>query len=120
MRPDGSRKKKLIVAFHFQYSNQAGWRCDSCREAGLEIKRRCGFSPRALETPPKTVWARRRVSTDRCPTSEISAQSLAWIEHFYVWKRLGLNYPGELSAREIEAFLILEQEAQAEVSHGAE
>jgi hypothetical protein len=65
------------------------------------------------------VWARRRVSIDRCPTSEISAQSLAWIEQFCVWKRLGANYPDELSAREIEAFLILEQETQAEVSHGA-
>ena len=83
------------------------------------MKRRCGFLPDALETPAKVVWARRRVSTDRCPTSVVSAQSLAWIEQFYVWKRLGTNYPGELPAREIEAFLILEQEAQAEVSHGA-
>ena len=83
------------------------------------MKRRCAWLPATLETPPKVVWARGRVSTDRCPTSVISAQSLAWIEQFYVWKRLGPNYPGELSAREVEAFLILEQEAQAEVSHGA-
>ncbi len=75
--------------------------------------------PAAQETEPKVVWARRRVSTDQCPTSVISAQSLAWIEQFYVWKRLGPNYPSELSAREVEAFLILDQEAQAEVSHGA-
>jgi hypothetical protein len=83
------------------------------------MKRRCGWLPAALETPPKLVWARKRVSTDQCPTSAISAQSLAWIDQFYVWKRLGANYPGELSAREIEAFLILEREAQAEVTHGA-
>ena len=83
------------------------------------MKRRCGWLPAALETPSKVVWARKRVSTDECPTSTISAQSLAWIEQFYVWKKLGSNYPGELSAREIEAFLILEREAQAEVSHGA-
>ena len=74
--------------------------------------------PAALETPEKVVWARRRVSTDSCPTSLISAQSLTWIEQFYVWRRLGPGYPGELSAREIEAFLILEREAQEEVSHG--
>ena len=73
--------------------------------------------PAALETPEKVVWARRRVSTDRCPTSLISAQSLTWIEQFWVWRRLGPSYPGELSAREIEAFLILEKEAQEEVSH---
>jgi hypothetical protein len=118
MRPDGNRKKKLIVAFHFQGSNQAGWKCDSCRQAGLEMKRRCGWIPAALETPAKVVWARRRISTDRCPTSEITAQSLTWIEQYYVWRRLGPGYPGELSAREIEAFLILEREAQEEMSHG--
>ena len=64
------------------------------------------------------VWARKRVSTDQCPTSVVSAQSLTWIEQFYVWKKLGTNYPGELSAREVEAFLILEQEARAEESDG--
>ena len=74
--------------------------------------------PAALETPEKVVWARRRVSTDRCPTSLISAQSLTWVEQFWVWRRLGPSYPGELSPREIEAFLILEREAQEEVSHG--
>jgi len=45
---------------------------------------------------------------------------LTWLEQFYVWRRLGAKYPGELSAREIEAFLILELEAQAEMSHGRE
>ena len=76
--------------------------------------------PAAAKTPEKIVWARKRVSTDRCPTSIVSAQSLTWIEQFYVWRRLGAKYPGELSAREIEAFLILELEAQAEMNHGRE
>ena len=118
MRPDGERKKKLIVAFHFQYSNQAGWKCDTCRRDGLELKRRCGWIPAALETPVKAVWARRRVAAEQCPTSLVTAQSLAFIEQFYVWRKLGPKYPGELSAREVEAFLILEQEALAEESDG--
>ena len=118
MRSDGDGKKKLIVAFHFQHSNQAGWKCDSCRRDGLELKRRCGWIPAALETPARVVWARKRVSTDTCPTSLITAQSLTWIEQFYVWRTLGPKYPGELSAREVEAFLILEQETQAEGSDG--
>ena len=118
MRPDGERKKKLIVAFHFQYSNHAAWKCDSCRREGLELKRRCGWIPSALESPAKVVWARRRVSTDSCPTSMVTAQSLAWIEQFYVWRKLGPKYPGELSAREVEACLILEKETQAEVNDG--
>jgi len=48
----------------------------------------------------------------------VTAQSLIWIEQFYVWRTLGPKYPGELSAREVEAFLILEQETQAEGSDG--
>ena len=43
---DGAERggtKKLIVAFHFQFANQAGWRCDACRRNGLEKKRRCGW-----------------------------------------------------------------------------
>jgi hypothetical protein len=118
MRLDGDREKKLIVAFHFQHSNQAGWKCDICRRDGLEMTRRCGWIPAALQTPAKAVWARKRVSTDQCPKSIISAQSLTWIEQFYVWRKLGPSYPGELSAREVEAFLILEHEAQEEGNDG--
>jgi hypothetical protein len=83
------------------------------------VKRRCGWIPAALKTPSKIVWARKSVSTDECPTSIVSAQSTTWIEQYYVWKRLGPSYPGELSAREVEAFLILDREAQTEASHGA-
>ena len=42
-RAERRRKKKLLVAFHFQFSNQAGWECDACRRSGLEIRRRCGW-----------------------------------------------------------------------------
>jgi hypothetical protein len=82
------------------------------------MKRRCGYLAAARETPEKTVWARKTVGTDQCPTSMITAQSLEWIEQFYVWRKLGPNYRRELSAREVEAFLILEQEARAEESDG--
>lgn len=118
MRANGSRKKKLIVAFHFQRSNQAGWKCDSCRRDGLELKRRCAWTPAAIQTPPTVVWARKRASTDRCPTSVVTAQSLTWIEQFYIWRKLGPNYPSELSARDVEAFLILDYETQAEERDG--
>ncbi len=84
----------------------------------MEMKRRCGFLPAAAETPPKAVWTRKRTATDRCPTSVVTAQSLSWIEQFYVWRRLGASYPEELSARDVEAFLILEQEARTEEGNG--
>ena len=38
-----SRKKKLIVAFHFQLGNHSAWNCGPCRKSGLERKRRCGW-----------------------------------------------------------------------------
>ena len=93
MRVVRRRTKKLIVAFHFQlFSNEAGWKCDACRKAGLEIKRRCGW----LET----------------------AQSLAWLENFLVHRRLRQSWPETLGARETEAFLILEAECEAEAKNG--
>jgi hypothetical protein len=82
------------------------------------MRRRCGWLPAALETPPRVVWARKHAATDQCPTSVVTAQSLTWIEQFYVFRRLGPNYPGELSAREVEAFLILDRETRAEGSDG--
>lgn len=106
----GIRKKKLIVALHFQFSNQAGWECDRCRKAGLETKRRCGWLPRALETPPHVVWARSSVATVVCPKSLVTAQSLAWVEEYLVRRKLGQTGIEGLGAREVEAFLILEHE----------
>ena len=110
MRAVGSRKKKLIVALHFQFSNQAGWECETCRKAGLETKRRCGWIPLALETPPRVIWAKNTVATMVCPKSFVTAQSLAWVEEYLVRRKLGQTGIEGLGAREVEAFLILEHE----------
>jgi hypothetical protein len=110
VRAVGIRKKKLIVALHFQFSNQAGWECETCRKAGLEMKRRCGWIPRALETAPRVIWARNSVATMACPKSFITAQSLAWVEEYLVRRKLGQRGIEGLGAREVEAFLILEHE----------
>ena len=117
MRAVGSRKKKLIAALHFQFSNQAGWECAACRKAGLEIKRRCGWIPRALETPERIVWAKNSAATTVCPKSFITAQSMAWLEDYLVRRKLGQKGIEDLGAREVEAFLILEHEL-AEANRG--
>ena len=114
MRADGAGKKKLRVAFHFQFANQAGWECDGCRKAGLETRRRCGWKRAGPETPERVVWARKTASCASCPVSYISAQSAAWVEEFFVRKRLGFREPGNTPARDVEAFLILEREWEAE------
>lgn len=118
MRLERGRTKKLIVAFHFQFSNPAAWKCEDCRKSRLEIKRRCGRLAKALETAPRVVWARKKVSTTECPRSLISGQSLAWLEEFHACKRLGYPDVRTLTAREGHAMLILEQEYSVEVSGG--
>ncbi len=114
MRVDGRRTKKLIVAFHFQQSNQAAWRCDECRRRGLEERRRCGFLPESRRGERRIVWARGRASTDECPKSAVSAQSLEWIERFLTWK-FSAKFAGggelwDWTARDADAVLILERE----------
>ncbi len=118
MRAVGSGTKKLIVAFHFYlFSNQAGWKCDACRKAGLEGTRRCAWAARP-GAGARPVWARRRIASKACPKSSITAQSLAWLEEFLVRRQLGGLWNESLGARQAEAFLILEAEWQAETKDG--
>jgi hypothetical protein len=65
------------------------------------------------------VWTRRNVSTDVCPKSTVTAQSIGWVEEFLVWKRLGLALPYDLNARQAEAFLVLEEQLFLEKQSGA-
>jgi hypothetical protein len=48
----------------------------------------------------------------------ITAQSLGWLEEFFIWHRLGLSLSTEMSARKVEAFLILQEELLAEQRDG--
>jgi hypothetical protein len=115
VRADRGRKKKLIIAFHFQFSDQAGWKCETCRTAGLERKRRCRFVPGLEDTPERAVWARKRIATTNCPKCLISAESLAWIEEYFAWKLTGKADYRTLGARQLDAFCALEQELRAEM-----
>jgi hypothetical protein len=119
MRVVGYRKKKLIVAFHFYlFSNPAGWKCDACRKAGLQTRRRCGWSAATIQSPERVVWARKGMATTVCPKALITAQSLAWLEEFLVRRKLDQPWPEELRARDAEAFLILEAECEVEARDG--
>jgi hypothetical protein len=120
VRPFGARTKKLIVAFHFLRANPAAWKCDTCRKSGLEISRRCGWVPAAKRAASHVVWARGRISTDECPKSLITAQSIGWVEEFLVWKRLHLSLPFDVNVRHAEAFLILEEQLDLEKQSGTE
>jgi hypothetical protein len=54
------------------------------------------------------------VAIDSCPKSYITAESEGLVEEFLVRRRLGGMNFGELSARQVESFLILEQALTAE------
>lgn len=118
MRTERGRKKKLVVAFHFQLGNKAAWSCDACRRSGLEKRRRCGW---LTEDEPETasiVWARGRVALKSCPTSYITSESVALLEEFHAWKLLGAGSVYDLPARVVEAIFILENELRAEMNNG--
>jgi hypothetical protein len=114
MRAERGRKKKLIAAFHFQFSNRAGWSCGECRRQGLEAKRRCGFLAEAERGAPRIVWGRKRVQTEECPKSLVTGESLALVEEFFVRRRLGIPHSSEMAARMVDAFLILSDEMERE------
>jgi hypothetical protein len=123
VRAERARKKKLIVAFHFQLSgaqpgNRAGWDCDSCRKNGLERKRRCGFLPDRERGEPGIVWGRRQVFTNECPKSYVTGESLSLLEEFFVRRRLGMAHSMDMEARKTDAFVILRDLMEQEERDG--
>ena len=64
------------------------------------------------------MWARKQVALTTCPKPYITAQSTAWVEEFFVRRRLGGVRVEELGAREAEAFLILDEELAREKADG--
>lgn len=117
MRFDGRRPKKLTIAFHFQFANQAAWRCDECRKDGLERRRACPLVQIEGRDAGRIVWARREAVAYRCPKALIRPESLRWLEEFSAWKAGGQVNLLRLPARTAEAFFVLEQELRAELNH---
>lgn len=66
----------------------------------------------------RPVWARADVATVTCPKSYITAESAGLVEEFLVRRRLGGMKLEELTARQVEAFLILEKALAKEMKHG--
>ena len=81
------------------------------------MKRRCGWLPGAQATLRRVVWARRKAATEECPRSFITGESLAWLEGFFAWKKLGGRPVEEMSGRQAQAFLLLERELAVEARY---
>jgi hypothetical protein len=65
------------------------------------------------------VWARKTIAIESCPKSYVTAESEGLVEDFLVRRQLGGMSFGELSARQVEGFLILEQALAAECAANA-
>ena len=55
------------------------------------------------------MWARKDQALRMCPKSYISAESTTLVEEFFVRRRIGGMDPANLSAKQVEAFVILEK-----------
>jgi hypothetical protein len=64
------------------------------------------------------VWARRNVTLDTCPKPYITTESLSLLEEFFLRRRFRAFPVEELSARQVEAFLILKKELAADFESG--
>jgi hypothetical protein len=53
-----------------------------------------------------------------CPKSYITPESETLLEDFAVFRRFGHIEPGNLTARQTEAFIILERELAMEIKDG--
>ena len=85
-----------------------------CRTSGLERKRRCGWLGNVQPDLPQVIWVRGQVAVETCPTSYITAESLALLEEFHAWKLIGAGDVYRLAARTVEAIFVLENEVRSE------
>ncbi len=90
------------------------WDCGSCRKNGLEKKRRCGFLPHGERGDARIVWGRKQISTEECPKSLVTGESLALLEEFLVRRRLSMPETDDLEARKVDGFLILREQMERE------
>jgi len=61
------------------------------------------------------VWARKNVSLNTCPKSFITGESLALLEDFLFQRRIGQSSLENMTARQADAFLVLEEAVAMEM-----
>ena len=64
------------------------------------------------------MWARKQVALRTCPKSYVTAESQTLVEEFFIRRRLGAMDFAELTARQVEAFVILEKALVTEMNDG--
>jgi hypothetical protein len=64
------------------------------------------------------TWARGGIALATCPKSYVTAESETLLEDFLVRRRLAGSRVEDLSARQVEAFMVLEQALAEERKNG--
>jgi hypothetical protein len=73
------------------------------------MKRNCGWLESRSQADTRPVWTRRNLHTTACPKPLIDSQSIAWIESFVVQKLLHFGIAAQMPAKDVDAFLLLDQ-----------
>jgi len=66
--------------------------------------------------PP--VWGRKHVLVNECPKFYVSSESVAFVEDFSFRRRFEQINPAHLTARQADAFMVLELELARELQDG--
>lgn len=74
----------------------------------MEESRQCGWRGER-QAGVKAVWARYGSATNRCPKTVITADSVAWLDQWAIWRQTGRGVSAEWSAKDLEAMAVLEQ-----------
>ena len=84
------------------------------------MKRRCGWLGLDVGEDRNTplIWVSRQIALRTCPKSYITAESQTLVEEFFVRRRLGGMNFHELTAKQVEAFVILEKALAKEMNDG--
>lgn len=66
------------------------------------------------------VWARNGAAAEECPTSLVTPASMEFVEGYFAWKAIGQRELSthEFTAREADAFVVLEREWRMEQKNG--
>lgn len=60
------------------------------------------------------------VSSEQCPKSIITPQSLALLDEYRMWKQIGCSQERALSAKAADALVLIDLEMQKEITNGQE
>lgn len=64
------------------------------------------------------MWGRKQVSSQECPKSFVTGESMALLEEYFVRTRLGVPHSVETEARKTDAFVILRDLMEREERDG--